>query len=337
EYAGNARCDLPVWAAARTAILVRPSNSLSRRAAREAHIDRVFQRREHRLRSYLQALRPHHWLKNLLVFVPLVMAHRFLDAGALMNACLAFLAFSLCASTVYLMNDLMDLTADRRHPRKRQRPLAAGDLSVLTGVASIPGLLASSLFIGRFLPGFLLWMLVLYFLLNVAYSLYLKRIVLLDVIVLAGMYTLRLMAGSAAVGIWPSSWLLAFSTFLFLSLALVKRYDELVAMHAKYGENLEVRGYRLEDKAVLAAMGCASGYAAVLFLAIYIASGTAEIHYTRYQFIWFICPLMLYWISYIWLTAHRNQMHDDPLVFTLTDRVSRIVISLATLITILAI
>jgi 4-hydroxybenzoate polyprenyltransferase len=180
-------------------------------------------------------------------------------------------------------------------------------------------------------------MLVLYFLLNVAYSLYLKRIVLLDVILLAGLYTLRLMAGSAAVGIWPSSWLLASSSFLFLSLALVKRYDELVTMQAVSGAEVEVRGYRLEDKELLAAMGCGSGYLAVLFLALYFSSLAAEIHYTRYQLTWFICPLLLYWVSYIWLTAHRNKMPDDPLVFTLTNRVSRIVIVLAALIVTVAI
>jgi 4-hydroxybenzoate polyprenyltransferase len=337
DYAGNARCDMPVWSSARTAILVNAAPRVARRAARVALVGRVFQGEGHGLQTYLRALRVTHWLKNLLVFVPLVMAHRFLDAGSLAKTCLAFLAFGLCASSVYLMNDLMDLAADRHHPRKRQRPFAAGDLSVLAGVASIPVLLASSTVLGRFVPGPLLGMLVLYFLLNLAYSVYLKRIALLDVIVLAGLYTLRLMAGAAAVDIWPSSWLLAFSSFLFLSLALVKRYDELVTMQAASGPQVEVRGYRLEDKELLAAMGCGSGYLAVLFLALYFSSLAVEIHYTRYQLTWFICPLLLYWVSYIWLTAHRNKMPDDPLVFTLTNRVSRIVIVLAALIVTVAI
>jgi len=337
DYAGNARCDLPVWSSARTAILVNTGPRVRRRAAGVARVGRVFHGEGHGPQTYLRALRVTHWLKNLLVFVPLVIAHRFLDAGSLAKTCLAFLAFGLCASSVYLMNDVMDLAADRHHPRKRQRPFAAGDLSVLIGLASIPVLLGSSLLIGRFLPGSLLWMLILYFLLNLAYSVYLKRIALLDVIVLAGLYTLRLMAGAAAVDIWPSSWLLAFSTFLFLSLALVKRYDELVTMQAVSGPEVEVRGYRLEDKELLAAMGCGSGYVAVLFLALYFSSLAAEIHYTRYQLTWFICPLLLYWVSYIWLTAHRNKMPDDPLVFTLTNRVSRIVIVLAALIVTVAI
>jgi 4-hydroxybenzoate polyprenyltransferase len=337
DYAGDARCDLPVWASARTAILVDASPRVSRLAAGVAGVARVFHGEQHRLKSYLRALRLTHWLKNLLVFLPIVLAHRFAEPVLLGKVWIAFLAFGLCASSVYLMNDLMDLTADRLHPRKQQRPFAAGDLSVLAGLASVPGLLAISYFVSRLLPGAFLWMLALYVALNVAYSLCLKRIALLDVIVLAGLYTMRLMAGSAAVDIWPSSWLLAFSTFLFLSLALVKRYDELVMMNAEPGKNVQARGYLVGDKELLAAMGCGSGYLAVLILAMYISSGVAEIHYTRQHLFWLICPLLLYWISYIWLTAHRNKMPDDPLVFTLTDRVSWIVFLLAVLILILAI
>jgi 4-hydroxybenzoate polyprenyltransferase len=178
-------------------------------------------------------------------------------------------------------------------------------------------------------------MLVLYYLLNLAYSFYFKQVVLVDVILLAGLYTMRIMAGSASVEIWPSSWLLAFSTFIFLSLALVKRYAELVMMNAETGK-VRVRGYQIIDKELLASMGSGSGYVAVLVLAIYISSGKAEILYTRHQFIWFLCPLLLYWISYVWLIAHRGAMLDDPLVFTLKDRVSRIILLLAGLVFLLA-
>ena len=174
-------------------------------------------------------------------------------------------------------------------------------------------------------------MLVIYFLLNLGYSFTLKRVALLDVIVLAGLYTMRIMAGSAAVSIWPSSWLLAFSTFLFLSLALVKRYAELVVMGAET-KVTKVRGYEIMDKELIAAMGTGSGYLAVLVLAIYISSGIAEIHYERYHLVWLLCPLLLYWISYVWLIAHRGAMHDDPLVFTVRDRVSRIVMVLAAIV-----
>ena len=325
DYAGNNRRDLWVWASARKAIIVNSSRRLSRRAARITEIERVFNGPGGWLKSYTRALRPHQWLKNLLVFVPLVMAHRFLEFDLFGKASLGFLAFGLCASGVYLLNDLVDLQADRHHPRKRQRPFAAGELSLFWGLISIPILLLLSLLVSLLLPRPFLGMLTIYFILNLVYSFYLKRIVLVDVIVLAGLYTLRVMAGSASVAIWPSHWLLAFSTFLFLSLALVKRYAELVVMEAETGV-AQIRGYQIIDKELLASMGCGSGYVAVLVLAIYISSGVAETHYTRSQFVWFLCPLLLYWISYVWLIAHRGRMHDDPLVFTAKDRGSQIVI-----------
>jgi 4-hydroxybenzoate polyprenyltransferase len=328
DYAGNAVRDLPVWSSARRAILVNSTESLSRRAARVAEIERVFKRHGKGVMSYVHALRLHHWLKNLLVFVPLTLAYRLSELDLLASACLAFLAFGLCASSVYLINDLADLPADRRHPRKRERPFAAGELSLFWGLGSIPLLLVLSLLVSLHLPRPFIGMVVIYFFLNLGYSFTLKRIVLLDVIVLAGLYTMRIMAGSAAVSVWPSSWLLAFSTFLFLSLALVKRYAELVIMGTET-EVSQVRGYRIVDKELLASMGTGSGYVAVLVLAMYISSGTAEIHYTRHYLIWLLCPLLLYWISYVWLNAHRGAMHDDPLVFTLRDRVSRIVMCLA--------
>lgn len=335
DYAGNSRRDLTVWSVARKGIVVNAGRGLSRKAAGATEVERVFGGSEKWLKPYGQALRLPQWLKNLLVFVPLVMAHHFYEAGLLGKAFLAFLSFGLCASAVYLINDLADLSADRHHPRKRHRPFASGELSVLWGIASVPLLLALSLSVSLLLPLPFLEMLVVYFLLNLAYSFYLKRLVLLDVIVLAGLYTMRIMAGSAAVGIWPSSWLLAFSTFLFLSLALVKRYAELVMMGAETGMVL-VRGYQVVDKELLASFGCGSGYVAVLVLAIYISSGAAEILYARHRLMWFLCPLLLYWISYVWLIAHRGEMDDDPLVFTIKNKVSRVVILLGAIILALA-
>jgi len=185
------------------------------------------------------------------------------------------------------------------------------------------------------LPLSFLAMLAIYYVSNLAYSLYLKEIALLDVIVLAGLYTMRVMAGSASVTIWPSAWLLAFSTFLFLSLALIKRYAELITMEAQSGY-VRVRGYQIMDKNLLSSLGSGSGYVAVLVLALYISSGVAEIHYTRHQLIWLLCPLLLYWISYVWLIAHRGAMHDDPLVFTVRDRVSRIVMLMTAIVLLLA-
>ena len=336
DYAGDGRRDLVIWSSARRGLIVSSSRSLPRAAARRTEVERVFMGRERGMTLCIQAMRPYHWLKNVLVFVPVVMAHRLFEIDLLAKAVLAFWAFSLCASSVYLLNDLVDLSADRHHPRKRHRPFAAGDLSFLWAITTVPLLLVSSLLISLLLPLHFLGMLAIYFTLNLTYSFYLKRVVLLDVIVLAGLYTLRVMAGSASVYIWPSPWLLALSTFLFLSLALVKRYAELVFMEAESGV-VQVRGYRIIDKEILASLGSGSGYVAVLVLALYISSGVAEIHYTRHQLIWFLCPLLLYWISYVWLKAHRGEMHDDPLVFAARNRVSRIVILLGVIILALAI
>ena len=335
DYAGNGRKDVPVWSSARKAILVNVPRHLLGPVTRIAEIERVFQGRKIGMEPYLQALRLHQWLKNLLVLVPLVMAHRFLEPDLIVKAVIAFLAFGLCASSVYLLNDLIDLPADRQHPQKRKRPFAAGIVTPLFGLFASPCLLGLSLLLSLLLPRDFLWMIVLYYLLNLAYSFYFKQVVLLDVILLAGLYTMRIMAGSASVAIWPSSWLLAFSTFIFLSLALVKRYAELVIMSAATGK-VRVRGYQIIDKELLASMGCGSGYVAVLVLAIYLSSGKAELLYARYQLIWLLCPLLLYWISYVWLIAHRGVMHDDPLVFTLKDRVSRIVVFLTGVVLLLA-
>ena len=336
DYAADTRGDLAVWASARRAILVNPSDGLSRRAARLAEIERVFTRRESRLRAYLRALRPSQWLKNLLVFVPLIMVQRYADPASLSMAFLAFLSFGLCASSVYLVNDLVDLPAARRHPLKRKRSFAAGDLPLVWGLASAPVLLGSGLLLGLLLPRPFLGMLLLYFVMNLAYSFSFKRLILVDVILLACLYTMRIMAGAAAVYLWPSSWLLAFSTFLFFSLALVKRYAELGVMRRAEGDKARVRGYRVVDMELLASLGGGSGYVAVLVLAIYISSGTAGILYSRAYLLWFLCPLLLYWISYVWLMAHRGGMEDDPLVFTLRNRASRIVLILGAVILLFA-
>jgi 4-hydroxybenzoate polyprenyltransferase len=336
DYAGNGRYDLEVWSAARKGLIVNCPQSVSRRATRVVEVERVFNDRGGRIMAYLRAWRLQQWLKNLLVFVPLVMAHRYNEFELLGRTFLAFLAFGLCASSVYLINDLADLPADRHHPRKRQRPFAAGELSLLSGLASAPLLLGLSLLVSLLLPRSFLAMLFLYFVLNLGYSFTLKRIVLLDVIILAGLYSMRIMAGAASVDIWPSSWLLAFSIFLFFSLALVKRYAELATMRQVSGESARVRGYRVIDMELLASLGGGSGYVAVLVLAIYISSGVAERLYTRGTLLWLLCPLLLYWVSYVWLIAHRREMHDDPLVFTVRNWASRIVMILAAVILLLA-
>ena len=336
DYAGNAQGDLIVWSSARRAILVDSSENLSRQAARVAEIERTFPHGGRRVRSYLRALRPSQWLKNLLVFVPLIMVQGYYDLGLLAKAFLAFLSFGLCASSVYLVNDLIDLPLDRRHPHKRNRPFAAGELPLFWGMTSVPVLLGLALLVGLLLPRLFLGMLLLYWVMNLAYSLSFKRLILADVILLACLYTMRIMAGGASIALWPSSWLLAFSTFLFFSLALVKRYTELGVMRRAEGDKARVRGYRVIDMELLASLGGGSGYVAVLVLAIYISSGTAGILYSRAYLLWFLCPLLLYWISYVWLIAHRGGMGDDPLVFTIQNQASRIVMILGAVILLLA-
>jgi 4-hydroxybenzoate polyprenyltransferase len=336
DYAGSGRSDLEVWSKARKAIIVNAAAGVSQRVLRGTQIEQIFSRKEGFLKPYLHALRLTHWLKNLLVFVPLILGHRYNEPDLLGRALLIFFSFGLAASSVYLINDLADLSADRRHPRKRLRPFAAGDLSPAWGLVLAPLLFALSIVLAYFLPLPCLAMLLLYYLLNLGYSFTLKKIVILDVIVLAGLYTMRIMAGSAAIAIWPSAMLVAFSMFIFFSLALVKRYAELVLMQKEYGRSVQVRGYQAIDKELLASMGAGSGYLAVLVLALYIPSGAAEVLYKRQEFIWFLCPLLLYWISYVWLIAHRGRMEDDPLVFSIKNRVSQIVAILALLIIIMA-
>jgi 4-hydroxybenzoate polyprenyltransferase len=334
DYAANDRRDLAVWASARAAIVVNLS-PLSSRVAMVAQVDRISEDRGTGLAEHLKPLRPQHWLKNLLVFVPLLTAHR--DGGAsLENAILAFLAFGCFSSSGYLINDLLDLPADRHHPRKRFRSFAAGHLPLSYGLGMIPVLLCMGTLLGMLVSPLFLGALMIYFSLTLTYSLYLKHVVLLDVIVLASLYTARILAGSAAVGIWPSHWLLAFSTFLFFSLALVKRYGELVIMRAIEGDHAKARGYEISDGELLASMGIASGYLAVLVLALYINSDAAQTLYARYEFMWFLCPLLLYWISHLWLIAHRGSMPDDPVGFTAGDRISRILILLMVATTVLA-
>ena len=316
DYAGDGGNDRAVWASARRAI--------------------VLQDPRPRLAEYLKPLRPQHWLKNILVFVPLLAAQRFLERALLEKAILAFVAFGSFASGGYLLNDLFDLAADRHHPHKRLRPFAAGDLPLAYGIAMIPALIALGCLIGLMVSPLFLAVVLTYLALTTAYSFHLRKVVLLDVIILAGLYSMRLMAGSAAVGIWPSHWLLAFSTFLFFSLALVKRYSELIVMRKQDGAKTTERAYEPGDGELLSAMGIASGYLAVLVLALYINTDTAQAFYSRYQLIWLQCPLLFYWISHVWLIAHRGQMADDPVVFAVNDGTSRMLALLMLAVTLVA-
>ena len=337
DYAGNETRDLAIWAHARQAWVVNAGDELAERAGKVSEIASVLPRERASLRTWLKALRVHQWLKNVLVFVPLLAAHQFLQPVAVAHAIAAFIIFGVCASSVYVLNDLLDLGVDRAHPRKRKRPFASGRLPLVAGIAMAP-LLTIVAFAAAYLlnPRFVL-VLLGYYVLTLAYSLYLKRIAMLDVLVLAGLYTVRIIAGSAAIGTGLSFWLLAFSMFLFLSLALVKRYTEVAVQPGNGHEQIKGRGYAASDAVLLATLGGASGYLSVLVLALYIDSTASAALYRHPQWLWLMCPLLLYWISRVWIIAHRGAMHDDPVVFAVTDNVSRAVLVLGALVALLAI
>lgn len=287
--------------------------------------------------DWLRALRVHQWAKNLLLFVPLITAHRLLDLGALADVALAFLLFGCCASGTYLINDMLDLDADRGHPHKRLRPLASGTISLKRGLAVAVVLIAGSVALAAIiLPRLFVVALLVYIVTTLWYSFQLKRIAMVDVLSLAGLYTLRVLAGSAAAVVIPSFWLLAFAVFLFLSLAMAKRYAELRSMLDAGRDRASGRGYSVADLPLLHSFGSAAGYLCVLVFALYVNLG-APSQYSKPQIMWLVCPLLLYWISRIWLKTFRGQMQHDPVVFALTDRPSLLVGAFSALLVLAAI
>jgi len=337
DYAGNEARDLHVWRRARRAIVVNAPAALAQRAGQVTEVERVFERTGNRLKSWIKALRLHQWLKNLLVFLPLLTAHLVLAPDALLHSCMAFAAFCLCASGVYLLNDLLDLDADRRHPRKRLRPFAAGALPLVAGLVVTPMLTLAAFVLALAISKLFAAALAVYLVMTLAYSFLLKRIAMLDTVVLAGLYTIRIIAGTFALRLDVSFWLLAFSMFLFLSLAMIKRYTELRTLLSTGDSRSAGRGYAVEDLPMVQSLGGASGYMAVLVLALYINSTASEALYRHPTVLWLLCPLLLYWISRAWLIAHRGAMHDDPVVFAVSDRTSRLLLVLAVIVVIGAI
>jgi len=322
DYAGNSDVDLAVWEKAREAIVVNASDALVEVTRAKFKVGRVFEAPARGFGVWRRSLRIHQWLKNLLLFMPLLAAHQLTNTASWGLLALAFLAFSLCASSVYLANDLLDLESDRLHPRKKTRPFASGALPVWLGVALAPVLLGASLLLAaQVRSSFLAW-LVGYFVLTCFYSWSLKRMILIDCLTLAILYTLRVLAGGAAVGLQLSFWLLAFSVFLFLSLAFVKRYAELELQRSTGRAKLHGRGYHTDDAPLIQTMGITAGQASVLVLALYLNSDAVTRLYAYPELIWGAVPVMLFWVHWMWMQAHRGQMHDDPLVFAVKDRAS---------------
>lgn len=286
--------------------------------------------------AYVAATRPRHWLKNILVFLPMLAAHRLYDAQLLWRGLGAFVAFSLCASSIYLFNDLRDVVADRAHPHNRSRPLASGRITESGTLILAAVLLLGSLCISYVFGPAFLGVIVLYYGTMVIYSLGAKEIPILDVLMLACGYALRVVAGDVAAGLAWSPWLSAFCVFLFFSLALIKRYAEMTTLHARSDMEDHVRGYLRQDSVLLVAQGLASGYLSVLVLALYTNTRMVQAPSGQYGLFWVICLLLLYWISHMWLMAHRGRIQGDPVAFALKDPVSRIIVILAGVVLLLA-
>ena len=320
DYVGDGKEDLKIWECARYAFLASPSRLVLKKAQDIATVKQVFGRQRENLRSIFKSLRTHQWAKNVLIFVSLITAHKLTNGLLALRSALAFLAFSLCASSGYILNDLLDLTADRKHARKRARPFASGDLPLAFGILAVPLLLIAGLSLAATLPPEFLMTTVLYFVLSCAYSFYFKKMIIADVVILAALYTLRIFAGSEAIGVPTSHWLMAFSMFMFTSLAFVKRFSEIRSLHDENKAHVAGRGYVPGDLEQLASLGAASGYVGVLVFALYVNSGEVSVLYAHPARLWLIAPFILYWISRIRILAHRGEVDEDPVIFALKDK-----------------
>lgn len=318
DYVGNSGDDVPIFARARRGILI-CSKARLRSSAKSANSNMTYlEPQRGAIGPWVKALRIHQWLKNTLIFVPLVASGQITNFTLLSQCLLAFLAFSMLASSVYILNDLLDVEADRRHGSKRHRPFASGRLSISSGVAAAPVLALAALVVALFLPPLFAGVIVGYGVITSAYSIWLKRQVIVDVMLLASLYTLRILAGSAATGIEPSFWLLALSMFMFLSLALTKRYSEL-RLEVAEGRLIPGRGYMSSDLPVILSLGVGSGLVAVLILALYTQAAVVPALYPAPEWLWLVPPLILYWVCRLWMKAGRGEVDDDPVVFAARD------------------
>jgi 4-hydroxybenzoate polyprenyltransferase len=321
DYIGNDKADLPVWRAARTALVSGATPKLIRQVKAELPSAAVLGQQEIVFKAYLKALRPHQWLKNALIALPAVAAHDF-ATGTLATVLIAIISFSLCASSIYLINDMIDLQHDRVHPQKRHRPLAAGTVplshaAVLFGIVAVLALAFAML-----LPWAFMAVLAAYFGLSMSYSVYLKRKLMIDVVTLAGLYGIRVVAGAAATGMLLSHWLVGFSFFIFLCLALVKRTTEMMTLPEDSVEKIKGRGYRRTDLQTITALTASSGFVSVLVLSLYISSPEVRVLYRHPELLWGICVILVYWLGRVCFLTGRGEINQDPVVFAATDRIS---------------
>lgn len=325
-YAGNANVDLDVWQHSAAAIVVNGSEALTTKAKKLTSIEKIFPAEEKNIfKVILKAIRVHQWAKNMLIFTALILSHNWFNNDSIQLSVLAFFSFCFAASSIYLINDLIDLEADRKHQTKRYRPLASGVLSIQSAIFMVPVLLSFSYLFASLINLDFLIILTIYLFLTTAYSLFLKPIALLDVITLTSLYTIRIIAGAIAINIPLSYWLLAFSMFIFLSLALIKRYSELKNLIQQGATNFVARGYHVDDLPAVSLFGISSGYISVLILVFYTHDLQAGTLYSSPDWLWFVAIAVLYWISRMWLLTFRGKMNEDPVLFAIHDRISYVV------------
>jgi len=325
EYLGDSKADLPIWNRAHQASLVASSESQAQNllaASQKEAPTKLFLTHVSKPKTTIKALRIYQWVKNTLLFLPLLLAHQFTNTQAFIHTSLAFIAFSLVASSGYLINDLLDLEADRQHEKKQFRPLASGAMPIPMALGLLPLLLGSALTLCLFLPPLFGGLLVLYFATTQTYSFLLKKIAIIDVMILAGLYTLRLLAGAAASQTETSKWLLTFSLFFFTSLAFLKRRIEISKLKSTELTSLNRRGYDTQDGPLLTMAGIAAGYTSIMVLGLYFNSAKVAQLYPNPTALWFVIPILLYWLTRVWLLGQRGMLHHDPVVFALRDRVS---------------
>ncbi len=332
DYVGNSRADLEVWKHAARAWVVSPQRNLFLAAQRCAPVAKSFVEKPNLLKVLAKAMRIHHWSKNFLIFLPLLLSDSILQKPLWGLCLLAFLAYSCISSSVYILNDLLDIEADRRHPDNRHRPFAAGTLSIPAGLALAPFLIGSGLFLAAQLTWAYFAVVLGYLILTSIYSFRIKQVVMADIICLAVLYTWRIWAGSVVTGIPISEWFLIFSLFFFMSLAFLKRCAELIVMEQTQQKKNSRRAYLVSDLPLLIGVGLSNAYLSVLVLALYIHDPKVAAQMRYPDLLWALCPLLLYWVSRVWLKAYRGVMHTDPLVFALRDRASYLLAVLAGLI-----
>ncbi len=326
DYVGNHKKDLPVWQQAKSAYVANAKASVVKKANQQGNVAEVFSSKKLTVKQFLKAIRVHQYVKNLLLFVPLMMSFQPSNVDLLAQYIIGFFAFCLLASGIYVLNDLLDLRSDRLHDSKKNRAIAAGLISIPMSMLLVVVFVVLAVLLAIDLPIKFQAILLLYFLLTISYSFYLKKHVLVDVLVLASLYTIRIVAGMILLNNGYSEWLIMFSVFVFLSLAFLKRYTELNALLAAKKLQTVGRGYHVNSIEMIRNFGITSGYLAALIIAFYLNSSKALIIYRHPQVLWLISMVMLYWVSRIWLLASEGKVHEDPVVFAIKDKVSYLLI-----------